>query len=390
MGRGFGEDGQGLYSNVAVAALCGAWTLAWFLLHHGLVVCLRDPYESDAPEGENQSNGGASGQSRPARQVRGTYQRRLWRSQLYNMLAVVGGAYLLFGRCRDLPKDLLYDFVWPHQVLFSMAVGHWANALWEDIRTWRFLAIGLDAEAVFGAPTNADPNLALGIAYVSHHIVTLAAYLVCLGSGKLGAEGALGLLFEAPVLLMNHREILLMFGSSQQQAMFRRLPLLSLHWKLTFGVFAVVRGGASILYFFSVRFWMKELGELDGPTVTAYHIFGIFFTLLNFRLWFLLCAWQNQDTLRARAVHTGAMSAPKASSELELGIVREDASSSAEGVRSDVRPLSDFEIRPGVLETKDGESEAGGGELWVAIDGAAYDVTRFLDEHPGVVSNAAQ
>ncbi|CAK0805133.1 unnamed protein product, partial [Prorocentrum cordatum] len=95
------------------------WTLAWVVVHHVAWPLWRCWLWL---------TGAARGRPPPGPLEK--YRRRLCRSQVYCALAVAGGAHLL-SRCRWHPHDLLYEISMEHQVLFGMAVGHWATALWE-------------------------------------------------------------------------------------------------------------------------------------------------------------------------------------------------------------------------------------------------------------------
>eukprot|EP00405_Crypthecodinium_cohnii_P032255 CAMPEP_0206522026 /NCGR_PEP_ID=MMETSP0324_2-20121206/66725_1 /ASSEMBLY_ACC=CAM_ASM_000836 /TAXON_ID=2866 /ORGANISM="Crypthecodinium cohnii, Strain Seligo" /LENGTH=99 /DNA_ID=CAMNT_0054016087 /DNA_START=25 /DNA_END=321 /DNA_ORIENTATION=- len=86
-----------------------------------------------------------------------------------------------------------------------MAAGHWLAAMWEDCRCVAFLGAGADERLFDGH----DPNTFLAKAYLLHHMVAASGFMTILMLRCCTGLGAFGLLFELPVLLMNHRELAL-------------------------------------------------------------------------------------------------------------------------------------------------------------------------------------
>jgi len=224
------------------------------------------------------------------------YRRRLARSQFYCTLAAVGGIWLL-SRCRWHPQDLLFDFSVEHEVLFTMAVGHWLVAIWEDLQSASFLKSGLTAQDLQGV---ADPNEVLLRSYLVHHILAAGGYAAVLLLRACTGLAAFGLVFEIPVLLMNHREFAIC--AEEPPSWFKDIRQVDLFWTVLNVVFAIARGGPSIVYFYSLVYWMDDLHTLSREAQLVYHGMALFFTTLNYSLYSVFfTAWCRRDRQQVAA-----------------------------------------------------------------------------------------
>jgi len=203
------------------------------------------------------------------------YVCRLQRSQVYCALACIGGAFLL-ARCRHWPTDALYDFTFEHQVLFSMAVGHWLVSSWEDIRSWRLLSTGLEGLSVPGG----DVALFLLRCYLVHHVAAALVYGILLLMQMCSAVGIFGLLYELPVLLTNRRDLALLLDT--RPAWMMDPDRLSNHWTATCVLFFLGRFPPTFVYVYSLTWWRVELAALPFLVFLAYNIVAIFFSCLSF------------------------------------------------------------------------------------------------------------
>ncbi|CAE8630280.1 unnamed protein product [Polarella glacialis] len=228
------------------------------------------------------------------------YRNRLCRSQVYCVLAVAGGFLLLF-RYRWCPNDLLYLNSWDHQELFAMAAAHWVVAAWEDAQSCAFLGAGLTSEDTRG---QSDPSKLLSRAYLVHHLMAGLGFAAVLFSQSCTAIGVFGLLYELPVLLMNHREFLVY--ADQPPEWFRDSRRVQSFWKKLRVLFVVGRGGPSLVYLYSLCFWSDDLRELSLGESFVYHSMAISFTALNFVLWqTFLAAWARKDLDNALRTEEG-------------------------------------------------------------------------------------
>ncbi|CAE8644081.1 unnamed protein product [Polarella glacialis] len=259
------------------------------------------------------------------------YRNRLCRSQVYCVLAVAGGFLLLF-RYRWCPNDLLYLNSWDHQELFAMAAAHWVVAAWEDAQSCAFLGAGLTSEDNNNNNNNnnknnnhnkknkknnnnhncnnkdtrgqSDPSKLLSRAYLVHHLMAGLGFAAVLFSQSCTAIGVFGLLYELPVLLMNHREFLVY--ADQPPEWFRDSRRVQSFWKKLRVLFVIGRGGPSLVYLHSLCFWSDDLRELSLGESFVYHSMAISFTALNFVLWqTFLAAWARKDLDNALRTEEG-------------------------------------------------------------------------------------
>lgn len=324
----------GLMSVEVTFALSAAWAAVWFAAH-----CLC---------------------GRPAQAA---YERRLRRSQLFACLASLGALHLLWAAQRW-PEDLLFEFSLEHQSLFSMAVGHWVVSAWEDWKCRDSLGRALEKRAL---GCTGEPSAYLLKLYLSHHVVAIGGYLALLWLRRLAGIGAVGLLFELPVLLLNRRELALR-RSPVPQWLRERVGVQG-HWRQCYMLYVVGRGLPAALYAYAVLDSRHTLGELSLTELTVLHTLSLFFCAYNFLFLGVLRAWARFDLdaaareAMADCDNTGASSSDS-----------EDAKDEGKPVNPEAAPLR--EVTQDALAAMSGSGP--GSAVWVAVDGVAYDVTGFL------------
>lgn len=306
------------------------------------------------------------------------YRKRLGRSQVYCALAVAGGIYLFLG-CRWHPDDLLYRYTLDHQVLFSMAAAHWAVSVWEDRQNWTFLSAGL---ATNDMSNETDPSAFLWLAYLLHHAVAGLAFFAVLRLRACTGLGTFGLLFELPVLYMNHREFLVL--ASQPPSWWRDPRQVEQFWDTLWNRFQLARYVPSLVYAYSLAFWWPSLVTLSWKQALTYHGMSIFFTVLNGSLAMtFLNEWFRKDMRLARgevgSSEQNSEVASASSSPFWVKLEKEEAKEEANGNHETTKPLT--KVTPKMWEAKGADNEDG--HVWLEVDAVVYNVTEFLGEHPG-------
>jgi len=317
------------------------------------------------------------------------YRRRLCRSQVYCFVAVVGG-FDLFSQCRWHPDDLLHAFTKEHQVLFSMAIGHWLVAVWEDQRSPEFLAAGIRTGDSHGVD---DPDELLGRAYLWHHSFACICFASVLALQSCTGLGVFGLLFELPVLLMNHREFALYADSRPKW--FLEYARVDQFWGWLEMIFLAARGGASLTYVYSLAFWWDAVAAMSGVEVFLYHVMAIFFTALNYTLLMsFLSYWAQDDRARAWKTNEAAFEeaalteapAEVADSPGDVDVDGADWRKALTSQREPLPPEGDMGDRSLVKLPEDWlleQTAEQDGHVRIEVDGIGYNVTSFLELHPG-------
>ena len=261
-----------------VVNFCALWVLVWVAGHH-VCWCFRRPWRL------------ANVLQWRVLQEKEVYARRLCRGQVYNVLAVLG-AVRLFSRCRRLPDDLLNDWSEEHEVLFSMAVGHWVVSLWEDWRSDKFLARGLEKTSIRGC----SPRVFLLFSYSVHHVVAAGGYMPLLLLKRCHAVGSFGLLFELPVLLTTHRELALTADVAPWWLL--EPASVSRYWNTVYLLFLVGRLVPATVYMYSLVNRAEHLRALPGAAMYTYHVMSLFFSLFsNLFAVNVLESWRRRDML---------------------------------------------------------------------------------------------
>ncbi|CAE8581661.1 unnamed protein product, partial [Polarella glacialis] len=306
------------------------------------------------------------------------YRKRLCRSQVYCVLAVVGGVHLL-SRCGWNPHDLLYEFSSEHQLLFSMAAAHWIVSIWEDARNWTFLRGGLSTKDSSGL---VDPNELLFRAYLVHHLIAGLGFWSVLRLKACTGICAFGLVFELPVLLMNHREFAVY--ANRPPAWFRDAKRVEQFWHNLQVMFAIGRGGPSLVYFYSVAYWWEDLSKLSSKESWTYHGMAIFFTILNYLLsCTFLAAWERKDLEVAMSSSEPDANFEDVFKELSEPTVEDEHKARQDALGGEVGAHALGEVSEEFFASKASIPDNEEGEVWIEVDDVAYDVTSFLSEHPG-------
>lgn len=343
-----------LYSQDELFRLVAYWVCIWVTAHYTLRVVWRFPRVRGVPTGPHD-----------------IYMRRLYRSQVYCTFASIGGVYLL-AQCRWSADDLLHVFSAGHQVLFCMAIGHWLVTIWEDLRCIEFLTAGMDKKAI---STAVNPSGLILRAYLVHHTVAAWGFAMVLHLRSCTGIGAFGLIFELPVLMMNHRE----FAVSQEP----RPPWcydansLKSFWEHLNRLYIIGRWCPSLVYIYSVLFWWGDLMKLSASEFRTYHFMAIFFTLLNYYLAMYLSSWKDSD-YRHRQYHLDRL-------DEEAGRLQGE-----DPEEEDLPPPKEIDANGAskkmrfVTEQEFSKSrDPACADITIEVDGIAYNVTNFLQEHPG-------
>mmetsp|Transcript_21 Transcript_21/g.70 ORF Transcript_21/g.70 Transcript_21/m.70 type:complete len:995 (-) Transcript_21:73-3057(-) len=365
-----------LYTSAECNWLVFYWLCAWLVGHHlfwFLWQCGRAPL---FPESTLQR-----------------YRCRLMRSQVYCAISTVASAYLL-AQCGWNAFDLLHKFSPDHQLFFTMAVAHWMISIWEDMQCISLLGAGLDSEAVL-----VDANIFLAQAYLTHHIVAgFGFYMINRLQGCTGI-GAFGLLYELPVLMMNHREFAVLCDP-RPAWMLEKAKMEEFWYRYKFA-YVIGRIIPTIVYVYSLLSWRDDLALISWGEVLLYHFMAIFFTYLNYQLLNVLNGWYASDNrvnnkhleaqYEARVVSEGGTLNGENSrgKDQEMG-VDDDAGDNIvnepEPVCDEVGPVTQANQLKEVTEEefyRDSGATYEPGVVWIEIDGIAYDVSGFMDLHPG-------
>jgi hypothetical protein len=299
-----------LFKGPSLVILCLLWALLWFLLVGGPARLYQSTLSTAKSLGCVKDLGGAAGPTSAEESLRRPfYLRKMRRMQAYCVAATLAGVALL-GPCfaaADPILELLVNYGPAHQIVFCMAVGHWAVNLWEDWETRHFLGQGLTRDggggkdALFPLNVCLAPGTIMLVMYFIHHVVTLFAYIFSLATGLLGGVMVQGLIFEMPVMLMLRRDIAV--ATDPPPAWLMRPRAVQLHWFLTYLAFAVGRLPATVLWIVSLTssqyHKLVDHAGSDGVLV-VYIVMGVFFTSLNIRILGLLITWHANDIAQAR------------------------------------------------------------------------------------------
>mmetsp|Transcript_97694 Transcript_97694/g.203876 ORF Transcript_97694/g.203876 Transcript_97694/m.203876 type:complete len:997 (+) Transcript_97694:85-3075(+) len=334
-------------------------------------------------------------------QERERYLHRLCRSQVYCGISTVASVYLL-SQCGWNAIDLLHKFSRDHQIFFTMAVAHWMLSIWEDMNCINFLNAGMDQDAI-----RVDANLFLAQAYLVHHVVAGCGFLaITLSQGCTGI-GAFGLLYEFPVLIMNHREFSVL-QNPRPRWMMNKGSLLE-YWQRYKWMFIIGRGVPSIVYIYSLLWWRDDLFSVSFGEGLLYHFMAIFFTLLNYQLINVLNGWYSSDIRRVERQdieqHQSKAIAEDPSLKDSIMLMKNAAAAGADQIDENAPLVGDEEdgeeeeqpreIGPSEAPStqlkevpedmfyKENGAEYAPGVVWIEIDGIAYDVSGFVSSHPG-------
>ena len=298
--------------------------------------------------------------------------RRLIRSVVYCSVASGLGVYLLSRYYRSIPHDFL--FLWNEEIdtAFVFAISHWIVSVFEDTAAYEhlnrvFLKTAEDKTAIRSMYSN----------LLAHHVVTLFAYSWSLSSAQLSGLCVLGLCFEAPVVFMSLREIIIVYDDIFGLIPSIRFAQLRLFWIALYVTWHAGRSLPCLLYPISLLIWRAHLNQLPPASFYVYHLLGLVFCFTNLTLLFRYIAKYLQEDMQ------------------RVGLaLRRDESDSGAVTYSVKQALSENEESNLIRSSRNGNVARLMGmqevalhdsadDCFVVVSGKVYDVTGFLSEHPG-------
>ena len=275
--------------------------------------------------------------------------------------------------------DLIHHWSDTNTILFEIAAGHWLFSIIEDRAAGKHIISHIRYDA--------DEKNSLYLYYSSnlfnHHVITLFAYGYSLYSHKLSALCVFGLLFEAPVIILTYRDICVCFAEELLHPI-KHMDEKTLKgmWGVMYLLWHICRTGACLLYPVSLVFWRSQLVTLSILPRLVYHFLGCAFLYVNGVLLFREIPRLIEDDYATN------------------GLVSEDA---VRFLRINQRQRGELEdsyddVTPPPVELKVSGVDSMGkrllgpkelskhntaDDLWICIEGHAYDVTAFLEVHPG-------
>ena len=224
--------------------------------------------------------------------------RRLFRSQIYCVFATVSGLYLLFTEYINWPMGLLHHWSSLNVPLFELALTNWLFACVEDISCEEEVSAHISL-----LPGESRPSLGNSFCtgLLSHHGITIFAYAWSLNTHYLGGLCVFGLCFEAPVLIMNIRDIMAAFEKEMEYP-FRSVTvrvLKTYSYTIQF-LFHTCRTIFSLLWPLSLIIWRKELATVPLMSRIVYHCLGALFCYVNAMLMvYFLTRYMLDDMVRS-------------------------------------------------------------------------------------------
>lgn len=199
--------------------------------------------------------------------------RRLVRSTLFCLFASSYGLFLLFSPT-TWPEGVLLRFTPTYRLIFSAVCTHWALSIVED---------HMVGNEIYTTSSSQQNNSLFAFFYgglLSHHIFAIFAYGWCLCTEKLSGMCMFGLLFEIPVILLNVRDIYIIYFCPHeslwnQREVHRFWIILHILWHIT-------RTLACLLYISSLFIWINDIKSLLGHrSFIVYNVLGCGFTYIN-------------------------------------------------------------------------------------------------------------
>jgi cytochrome b involved in lipid metabolism len=312
--------------------------------------------------------------------------KRLVRSQMYCLFATSAGMYVLYNEYKDFPLDLLHLWGPYHCYLFEAACGHWLFSLLEDYLVGEEIishVIPLPDERaeLYGWMLNG---------LMVHQVITLFAYAWCLSTHKLSGLCLFGFMFEAPILLLNVRDLWACFEKEflhPFKSMDRRE--VSIFNGSIYFLWHVFRTIPCVLYPLSVLIWRPELNTLTIYSRCVYHFLGLLFCYVNFELIFgIIPRVLVDDWMRARLMS-------EESHLFNIRVMTGEIDEDGRQLKKKKKKVDEEYVVD--VENQNKESKIGlqmmgleavgkhntAEDCWMAIDGNVYDLTAFLPLHPG-------
>lgn len=199
--------------------------------------------------------------------------QRLFRTQLYCLVATCLGGYLLYTQYRHWPSDLLHQWGPWQEIGFEMAIAHWILAIIEDTNS--------GVEVIGHMKVSEEDEPAKYVEYFNgllmHHMLTIAAYSWCLWTHYLSGLCVFGLLFELPVVFLNARDI---FAMLSNWGVFHDSPqpipdkLFYIIWVPILLTWHSTRTLFCLLWPLSLIIWRPELNTVPLLSRLVYHFLG--------------------------------------------------------------------------------------------------------------------
>ena len=258
------------------------------------------------------------------------YMRRLLRSFVYYLGAVIAGFYFLLSYMRS-PVDFYRVYTPGMDCAFAFAATHF---LWCCVEDW-------PCRAHMGRTRR--EQLAVFWGYIIHHLLTASAFLLVMHSRELGSMCAMGLTFEGPVFFACLRELVALYDEDFD--LFTRVPswMQALNWKLAFLALIPCRLFSAVMFLYSAFVWTQEFLLLLSPVMqVAYFVFGMAFLGINCYFTWLLGYWKGQDQRYLRKKRE-RIAANKERGEAQNGI---DRNITAADSGAPMQPFTDRTVGP--------------------------------------------
>ena len=343
--------------------------------------------------------------------------RRLFRSQVYCLFATIAGLYMLLTEYTNWPMGLLHHWSPINVPLFELAAANWMLAIIEDVSCQEAVVAHL---LILPGERTFELEGSFGGSLIGHHVLTISAYMWSLYTHYLGGLCVFGLCFEAPVLIMNIRDIIAAFEKELQFPFFTSLQL-NCYYTTVHLLFHACRSIFTLLWPLSLIIWRKELATVPLVSRIIYHFFGALFCYVNATLYFyFLNRFKWEDRFRMGIVDRETYWKRVLVSQENI-----DSFIADEAIEADRIKLSAIkEVCPpgGIYMHKSSGGGGGGGcpatvsgnsscphnsesnhtksatklydiatvqqhnsarNAWIIFNDNVYDVTKFLEQHPG-------
>jgi hypothetical protein len=336
---------------------------------------------------------------------------RILRSQIYCIFSISMGLKFIFDY-KSWPMDLLTFWNPNLTIAFEVAIGHWICSILED---------GFCDDEVISHiillpnenRSNLHSNYSSGL--LAHHILTIFAYSYSLSTHDLSGLCVFGFLFETPIILLNIRDLLAIFEIE-----------LNNPWKITNStvyyqiylilfscLFHLTRTFFSLLWPFSLFFWLTKISKLSTYSQLVYHFLGFSFCYVNYIVYntyikrgtiddLLRVEFISEETWRKmqgvkNIDHNDDISNDIHENNNNNNDIEKNEFVNKNNYYTKNKNITTTTIQQQNLQqnkniAKEGLRLLGEKELllhnskndgWISIEGKVYDITHFIDIHPG-------